>query len=375
MKHYIILAVAALASMVACTKTEIVPEAQKEISFEVAKYVQTKATPGVKYDESLTFGTYAWFTATSGSTNAVFMTNEEVGLVSGVWKTKKNTFYWPKTGSIDFISYSPFAGTNGTAGTVPTVTATSIDYTDVTIASDDLMYADKVTCSSNVNEIKDDLVSGSDSGYSGVPTLFHHALAKLSFKMNASFLTYTDNTTTPANTTTWEIQVTKAKIKGIYTEGSCALTWDSSSWTKPAGEVWTPKSGSTLFEQDLVTSPVTLKASPDFTDLVSVSNAYVMPQTLVAGAQQLELEMEIKTTLSNGNVITENYSKTLDLSAISSIPSWKMNDNIVYTITIKPTSSADPSNPNMDDPTDVTITFDPAVADWTQVTASADIKL
>ncbi len=378
MKKFCFFAAMAILALAACTKVEVAPEAQKEISFEVAKYVQTKATSGAKYDESLTFGTYAWFTASNGSTNADFMTNEQVGLVSGKWKTMHNTFYWPKTGSIDFISYSPFAGTSGTAGTVPTVTATTINYNDIVIAADDLMYADKVNCSANMDEIKDDLTPGSsDSGYTGVPTLFHHALAKLSFKMNASFLTYTDNTTSPANTTTWEVKVTKAKIKGIYTEGSCALTWDASNkvWTKPAGEVWTPKSGSTLFEQDLVTSPVTLKASPDFTDLASVSNAYVMPQTLVAGAQQLELVMEIKTKLANGNDITENYSKTLDLSAISTIPSWKMNENIVYTISIKPTSSADPSNPNMDDPTDVTITFDPAVADWTNVDTTATIQL
>jgi len=372
MKKYFIIAVAALVASAACTKVDTV-DTKKEVTFEVAKYLQTKAVSGVKYDENLHFGTYSWFTATDGSTNAEFMVNEEVGLTGGVWKTLNNTFFWPKTGSIDFISYSPFS-----ASSAPAIDQTSITYTDVTIGADDLMYADKVTCSSNVNEVTDDAASGSsDSNYSGVPTLFHHALAKLSFKINASFLSYTDTTTTPANTTSWEVIVKSAKIKGILTEGSLALNWDATNkvWTKPTSLLWTPKSGSATFEQELVPSDITLVEKPAFTNLADFGQAYVMPQELTTGAQQLELKMVINTTLSNGLTITENYEKTLDLSAISTISSWKMNDNIVYTISIKPTATADASNPNMDDPTDVTITFDPAVADWNPVNASVEIKL
>ena len=380
MKKYIILAVAALAAMAACTKVEVAQEAQKEISFEVANRL-TKATGSV-YNNGA-FGTYSWFTA--GSTAATssqgvpFMVNETVDKVGGVWKTSVNTFYWPKTGSIEFISYSPFAGTNGTAGTVPAITKTSITYTGVTAGNTDLMYADKATCSSNVNAVTDS--DTSDSGYSGVPTVFRHALAKLSFRIKANFLTYTDATTN--TTTTWEVKVTHAKISGFKTTGDCALALnaDKKSWDKPVTtvgttdyNVWTNLSGASS-EQELVdatTYPfgVTLTTTPQ--DL-NPATGFVMPQVLTAGAQQLKLTVHIKTTLSNGNVIEEDFEPTIDIKDISTLKAWQMNENIVYTINIKPTASADPSNP--DNPNDVVITFDPAVADWTKVDASATIQL
>ena len=50
-----------------------------------------------------------------------------------------------------------------------------------------------------------------------------------------------------------------------------------------------------------------------------------------------------------------------------------MNQNIIYTIRIKPTSAVDPENP--DDPSDVTVTFDPAVSDWADLSADATIQL
>ena len=181
MKKYILLTALVLTAGAACTKIET--ESKKEITFEVANRLQTKAD-GVKYNNGA-FGTYAWF---NGSDE--FMVNEKVDLAAGVWKTIDHTFYWPKTGSIDFISYSPFDGTSNTAGSVPTVTASSITYTNYTVGTTDLLYADKAKCAANVNEITDD--ASPESGYAGVPTLFRHALAKLSFKVKANFTEWTD---------------------------------------------------------------------------------------------------------------------------------------------------------------------------------------
>lgn len=379
MKKYIILAAAALAALAACTKVNpVAGDIQKEISFEVANRL-TKAT-GAVYDNGA-FGTYSWFTA--GSTAATssqgvpFMVNETVEKVGGVWKTSVNTFYWPKTGSIEFISYSPFAGTNGTAGTVPAITKTSITYTGVTAGGIDLMYADKATCSSNVNEVTDS--DTSDSGYSGVPTVFRHALAKLSFKIKANFLTYTDETTN--TTTTWEVKVTSAKISGFKTTGDCALALNTNGkeWDKPVTtvgtdnfNVWTNLSGAST-EQELVdatTYPSGVTLTTTAQDL-NPATGFVMPQVLTAGAQQLKLTVHIKTTLSNGNVIEEDYEPTIDIKDISTLKAWQMNENIVYTINLKPVAYVSEWNT----PNDVIITFDPAVADWTNVDASATIQL
>ena len=379
MKKYFIIAAAALVAMAGCSKIENAPEAaQREISFEVANSLNTKAT-GAVYDNGA-FGTYAWFNNTD-----IFMVNEQVDKVSSVWRTVDNTYYWPKTGSISFISYSPFTGSSNSENSVPVITKNSITYTDVTVGATDLMYANRATCSSNVNDVTDG-DDTADSGFSGVPTVFNHALAKLSFKIKANFIDYTDAITN--TTTTWEVTVTSAKISGFKTKGDLALTLneDGKTWDKPVTNIgtsdapvnvniWTNTSGESA-EQELVdatTYPdgVLLTTSPQ--DLAAASG-YVLPQQLTSDTQKLELKIKIKTNLPNGHSIVENFNPVIDIKNISSLQAWQMNQNIVYTIKIKPTAKAG-ENGHDDDPDDVIITFDPAVADWVTVDADATIQL
>ncbi|MBR1573691.1 MAG: fimbrillin family protein [Bacteroidales bacterium] len=356
MKKYILIAALACIAGTACSKID--NDIRREVTFEVANRLQTKAD-GVKYNNGA-FGTYAWFNGTDE-----FMVNEQVNLAASVWKTIDHTFYWPKTGNIEFISYSPFVGTSDVAGSVPAVTKTSIAYTDYTVGTTDLMYADKAKCSSNVNEITDDATP--ESGYSGVPTLFRHALAKLSFKVKANFTEWTDASN--GAVTKWEVTVNSAKISGFYTTGSCNLTLnaDGKTWDKPAGNVWTSPSGATP-AQELISTPVVLTTTAQD---IAPATGFVLPQTLADGVQKLDLQVHIKTTLSNGKVIEEDFNDTLNLKDISSRPAWEMNQNIVYTINFKPTATES----DFDSPEDVTITFDPAVADWENVAASATIQI
>lgn len=367
MKKLFFIAVAALA-MGACSKVNTV-DIQKEINFEVANSLQTKAAGSV-YNNGA-FGTYAWFNGTDE-----FMVNEQVDLTAGAWKTVDHTFYWPKTGSISFISYSPFEGTSNTAGTTPVVEKNKITYTNVTVGATDLMYADKATCSSNVNEVTDN--ASPESGYSGVPTIFRHALAKLSFKVAANFIEWDDATT--GSHTEWEITLNSFKIGGFNTKGDLELNLnaDGKSWDKPVTTVgstdyyvWNNTDGATT-AQELVAAPVVLTTTPQ--DLASVTG-YVLPQILSAGIQTVDIDAHIKTTLSNGKIINEDFVKTINISEISTLKAWQINENIVYTIKFKPTAKADGASGLDDSPEDVTITFDPAVADWTTVETNATIQL
>ena len=377
MKKYFIIAAAALVAMTGCSKIETAPEVQREISFQVANNVRTKATGSVY--ENGAFGTYAWFNNTD-----VFMVNEQVDKSGGVWRTVDNTYYWPKTGSISFISYSPFTGASNTENSVPVITKNSITYTDVTVGTTDLMYADRATCSSNVNEVTDS--DTADSGFTGVPTVFNHALAKLSFKIKANFTEYTDPTTN--TTTTWEVTVKSAKIGGFKTKGSLALTLndDGKTWNKPVTNIgtdtdpvnvniWTNASGA-IDEQELIdatTYPGGVVLTTTAKDLAAASG-FVLPQQLTADTQKITLDIHIKTNLPNGHSINEDFKPTIDIKDISSLQAWQMNQNIVYTINIKPTAKAD-VNGHDDDPNDVIITFDPAVADWVTVSTEATIQL
>ena len=177
------------------------------------------------------------------------------------------------------------------------------------------MYADKVKCSENKNEITDDDVN--DSGFSGVPTLFHHALAKLSFKVKANFTEWKDAAT---NTTTkWEVTITSFKIDSLYTKGSCALALnaDGKTWNKPVTtvgttdyNVWTVSDPASITAaQELVDAavyPDGVKLTTEAKDLTPAAG-FVMPQVLAAGAQKVKIVARIKTTLSNGRTIEENF--------------------------------------------------------------------
>ena len=506
MKKYIIITAAFFAALIACSRIEtpvLEQSLDQEISFQVAQKIQTKAN--TVYDQNVPFGTYAWYSAGStdstSSHNVPFMVNETIAYTGGVWKAKYNTFYWPKTGSVEFISYSPFAGLNGTAVTPlaentpqsgnPVITSDTITYKKINTADGaiDYMYADKVIASKNVDNVTDGV-----NAYTGVPTIFRHALAKVSFKLRANFVHYIDSTVSgimyvdstvvdtvlctnanvvptsypdttfitiahypdttlvtsvlindtdpaivdsvfikhpeivtsaavpdttyttivhhpdttiiraihypalPVETdyalTYWDITVTSAKISGFYTTGDCQLTLNTDSeslitpWDKPSVvsgnkkyNVWSNLSGKTDAQElvDTTAYPDGVKFYYDAVNQVDSNKVrdlcaaagYVMPQILETGKQKLELTVHIKTHLSNGFVIDEDYHPVIDIKDISSLKAWEMNDHIVYTINIKPVAYYN----SYDTPNDVTITFDPAVADWKEVEANATIQL
>ena len=403
MKKYLILSAAALLTLAACTKQVTAPEEQREISFQVANVLQTKADDGTAGQDDQTakpgeftnadFGAYCWRTPEAGAREVVeYFSNERVAKVGGAWRTTKNTFYWPKSDALDFICYSPY--NEGT----PSVTDRTIEWTQYSVKKEnqkDLMYADKaVAQTGNTNTYF----------YNGVPTLFRHALAKVSFQVKANFLTYTrqeekdeqGKVIVGAGTTTWEVTLKSAKISGIKTTGNLALIADADGkWPLPEmGDgkyhVWDKPSGA--LDIDLLPveeTPVTTNTGAAQTGmaltekpqaLLDGQSFFVLPQILEASAdnapaQTLTISLEIKTFLSNGDKepMVEKYEKTLDLKNISSLKAWQMNQNIIYTICIKPTAIEDPNNP--DDPTDVEITFDPAVVGWEEITTDANILI
>lgn len=454
MKKYFFISAAAILALAACTKVTMgdEPDAQREVSFEVAKYVQTKAN--VKYDTEETFGTYAWFDNGTGA--AEWMVNEPVGFAGGVWKTTEHTYYWPKTGKADFISYSPFAGEANKRPVSPTQQGSTVSpATNVTeeeaenpvpepvitreVKDDksvaytieygkfapyrvngskyDLMYADLATVSSDapnypiIDEIKDD--ERSDSGYKGVPTLFRHALANISFQIRTNFVTYTDQET--GKTTEWEVTLQEAVLENLYHSGTRKLELGADKkWSYPGDPndtgVWTftdetenlvlyslpvpeevetgadggqnEPQGETQEETAVDGMPLTTAFQPLLEDY------FVLPQILGTSypdqyyAQRLHLKVHIRTKLASNQVINEDYEPEFDLSELMTMASsedkifdaaWKMNQKFIYKISIKPTAMSPGDDP--DTPENVLITFDPAQADWETIETNAVIQL
>lgn len=337
-KSLSIIALAALA-FVGCSKVTADAPINKtedkgqEINFQVATYMgQTKAE-NTTYPTNVSFGTYAWYNGGSGSTSTEFMKNQEISYQTGVWKAKGQTYYWPKTGSIDFISYSPYAATPW----LTTVAANKLTASTTGVAADaDYLYSDKALAQKQ----------NTDPGAyytAGVPTLFHHALCKVCVKIMVAKITNADNDVE------WEVKLKEgAQIINYAKSGSLVLDLNTDgTWRLPANNVWTASECNQTLNCTEQPLPYTLTTTA--TDILAETT--VMPQSLTD--QALALSFEITTKTKAGTTITEDYTTSINLKSGmgNSAPGfWQMNKKITYTVTVNPEGSE--------------IYFDPAVADW-----------
>ena len=352
MKKLIIISLAALVALCACTKNEIAEGAKKEVTFSVATFSgQTKADPADYADNyaDIPFGTYAWFYGEEDGAQAQsFMEDETVSYTGSEWKPSL-TYYWPKSGSIDFISYSPKSISEYVTVTEESINIGEADkeYIVEHMSAIDVMYADKaVAQTKNIDTYY----------YNGVPTLFRHALAKINVNVKTAY----DKKVMKEgeDETKWAITVTDLAIENYYKKGTVELGLNSSDniWNLPTDAVWTPAGD--LVEKQSFTLPTDATISQ--TTKPFVQDYFVLPQTLDQD-QTIEVTVTIVTTLPNGKTITETGVKLSALMSTDDLKAWQMNKQISYDLTIIPASSDDDGDP-------VAILFDPAVKDWEDAT-------
>ena len=389
MKKTVFIAALAIAALASCSKT-VEEGFQSEVVFQVARYKDvTKAiTPPsdtTDYKDNykdIPFGAFAWYKGVSATDNADFMTNQKISFSDPVWRPEGTTYYWPKSGSIDFICYSPYTA-DGTDAPLPVITETSIAYPTWNVADHqdvDVMYADKVTgLTNNTNTYY----------YNGVPTLFRHALAKINFQIKAAYTEVEDTVT--HTKTKWDIEVESIKVNNILSSGKFTLNLNGTSWDKPTDAdgnyVWNADGTTTDLDLDLskLDSPIQ-KDSLYTLD----SNVFVMPQTLTGGNQEVVIKVTITTYRDTGSGYEEVLKETGveiqgNLSA-GSMDAWEMNQNVTYSFNFAPSlgSTTDTDGDGVPDDTDgdgipdvvpTIVYFDPAVDEWQNITVSAGINL
>lgn len=361
---------------VACSEVNVsyVPK-QSEISFITASYLTRVGIDGPVFPTTETFGAYAWADGTVGE---YFMDNKEISFYSstGLWKPA-STYYWPKSSTVDFICYYPY-NMSGIA-----ISKNKIEYTgiDVEAGQTDIMYADKaVGYSGNVDEADDTV-----NGYTGVPTIFHHALAKVRVILS---LAYNHKKEADGTVTDWAVSINSMSIEGFYKAGSCTFNLASSpatgivGWDKPADanglNVWTPAAGTTS-KAGAFSGAIT-----PGNEYETVGEFFVLPQALAAGQQKVTVNMTVDTKRNGAPFLSETFSASADLY-LASLPAWEINHVITYNLVVAPTSSdgnggngSDPNNPvDPNDPnlSDAVITFDPAVNGWDNVGVIATINI
>ena len=409
MKKYFIFAVAAVAAMAACTKVETEDTAPaRKISFEVGNYsTQTKADPettsSVRTETGGSFKSKAWLHA-NGETGTNFFgtaANNYIETVSyltasSTWEPELE-YFWPK-GAGSYINFVSWFATNSKAPS--TVTETAMNWgtaaAPMTIVTDDnFLFADEAW--RYTDNVGPSATYGKDGVTKGVPTLFHHALAKVAFNVRLSTVTASTKSVWDVDIQTVELKVgnngyldlvnqdptsntTRAwKVGDNYSTG-VAATSDNIGWTRPTTStletiVETGSSAENVTKQFVAVQfsdfkPTTLTnghaVSGDFQTLLAERT--VMPQIIDGGVVNFKMTFYIrvfhadaqgnKAEFNGTEGITDDDAFSTELitvqgnlhTLVGAIDNWKMNTKYIYNVTI--------------DPVGKKVLFDPAVVDW-----------
>ena len=350
MKKLMYIALAALAALTACTKVEMDSYApQRKVTFQVASYApQTKANSSMwTLGSSPSFTAKAFlhadgytnetqnFFGESGETITPYQTNGTAATAeskTSYWGPSHD-YYWPKSSNC-YINFIAWRG-----ATPATATETSLSWTDYNVQStDDIIYADEAwhynVNTTNAAQYTDDAVT------SGVPMLFHHALARVAFKASATNVTNGDFTRSVA--------IKNFSLSTVYNTGSLAMTNEGSTdtatvpWTV-TGNGWTA-SGTAAAIVANIASGSSVPVSTTVIDLIAMQT--VLPQA-VTNDMMLSINYDIVTNKNNSVFSVEHitFSKKL-IELVPVITSWEMGHEITYTlvfdlttdlITIQPT--------------------------------------
>lgn len=413
MKKILILAVATLAASVACTKveTDFSQTPDKAVTFQVASYLnQTKADShdhtslidelgelGITSNYSFQSKAYIHAAQANGTVAApaAFFNGAANGIETVTYDGTKqwepaHTYYWPKSAksSLSFFSWYDFSGANPTVTYSTDGGTATLAWADRTVAlKDNVMWADAAY------HFKDNTgdIHNLNGVTEGVPTLFHHALAKVRFTAAVTIESEAD----PKNSgysTFWVVTLSDVALSSgtIKSNGTLSLTQTSlttkgvQTWTAPT--VWSAPSGTQayltanlgnasgdIFDTDIAKGTVkltTTTANLSGTNFMANNYFTVLPQAVANGVTltfKYKVVTKYGTTSGGVDAATQISEETIDVTELAptapytatgiqlnaiqnGFANWEINHRYVYNILINPKTA--------------TILYDPAVEDW-----------
>lgn len=348
-----------------CAENTMDEQADQVITFQVANYLSTRDDCAIPTLEgNTTFSATAYFHegawADAGITN-VYMNDVTVSHQTSPadrW-APADTYYWPKTGKLSFWGYSPAGGAAATFDKTNGVVFT--DFTVETTPSATPASGNKVNLMYSNEDASKNLVASDYSkttyAHTGVPMLFHHALAKLNFRIVYKEVYYdaVGKTETPLNAAQ-KAFFTGAKVKSlkIYnlnykgtfhsTPGTWTLTDDRLAYAS--------KKTLNETETQIGDAPADADAGQPVT---YATDYFVMPQTITgAGDDDTNIEIEYYI-LPQSSSTPETITAKMTLKT-NDITSWSKNNIYTYTLVLTPVGQP--------------ILFDPSVETWDTVTAA-----
>ena len=371
MKKVIIISLAALLAVTACSKKETTP-VSKAVTFQTAAYATRAGIEGPEFPKTETFGVYGWAT---NNPDGYFMNNERISYneEDGTWGSDPTAF-WPLKATVDFIGYYPYGMSEITVGK----DQISFANLDVEASQTDVLYSSKAV---GYGYNPDGTYTGID-GSAGVPILFHHALAKVVVDARTAYDRIEEADGTVYD---WSVTLNSVTISDFYKKGDATFTLASEpaegvvGWNQPKDEagfrVWT-NDGSTT---SATTHPNAILNCEDPVNVMP--EFFVLPQAIVVPPaidepepqpiQKVSVNITIKTRRNGEDFIRETTNRTAYIS-LEDIPAWNINQRTHYLLIIYPLGPGTGPGPGDQRPV---ITFDPAVADWDYVTVSTSIAL
>ena len=364
---------AAVLSVAACAKNEVVPVnsgENQEITFNVAP--KTKADPAQDNDGHKEFGkgnvfaSWAYYLPgtvkwdkkdgdnttdpiTPATTPALYIdraviANTKPNGADGVWKAKDKTYYWPKNGSLTFFAYSLNKGDLTLDGKNSGFTCDP-----GTGISGGINMKDNPNTDFLVAEIAKDRTENVKTHFTeGVPTLFRHKLSNIVFKVAAGSYDRTS------------FKLKSIQFKNIGCFGSYNQVPESFS-DGLQSVPYSPYYSQSVEGQNITTTLTEV-------DKNSVKNWIFVPQRFDDETGEIEVVYEIITEVATEKFVTQTVTKTIKLKELfpktydtvdhTKVISegWEMGKK--YTINLTFTLNE--------------ILWDPAVQDWDPVTPATD---
>lgn len=318
MKKYFIIAAAAVVALAACTKSEVdntAYEQSRVINFNAVAHKATKAPlTGTTYGTGApNFGVFAYALAdrdpiagswaANSSALSPYMDNVEIKYndTDKIWEPDA-TYYWPLSGSLTFIGYSPYMASGVTyAPASKTLTFTDFVQVAAVASQKDLMWA---TTNPDLQANQSVYVPGGGDK-KGVNIVFHHALSQVRFAIKKA-----------TGLSGYTITVNSIKFNA-NSKGTLTVVNDTPSWgTATTNLEYTVKEGN----QEATEAAY-----------VAYGDAHMpIPQALTAGTQQFVITYSLETT---GGISLGQKTATFNLRT-SDVVEWAQNTIYTYNLLI-----------------------------------------
>lgn len=379
-------------AFIGCTKNEVRsisdnPQAVRFLPLN-GKHSTKVMVDGITYPTTLPFGTLAYYLP-SGNTwkdhkaNAtLYIPKSKVVHNNGNWEVDGKTYYWPKSGSLTFFAYSPFAHEDGTLLAVDKVSNTTHD-DGIHILNYDV-HAHQATDFMVADIAMDKTANGSNGGYTGVPIVFRHKLSQI---VGINFQTVITNTTSTGtalvehdyahghsdiagNLEAGDVvfKLKKVEVKNLYTVGN--YVYSGTGADPVANDGWmnqdpNSKEPYTWFDK----TPVAFAGNTEFNLTYKTQDAtrndylLILPQPLITPGTTtpkttdplIHIEYQVLTYSDDIHYSTEDVIEDVYLYNIhNSASAIDMNKKITYNFKI-----------NLEDRK---IYWAPSVVDWESVT-------